>query len=176
MVIDDFDINSVAFGELKAHPPLVVDTNAPLAFPITFQRFKTIRSRLSQVLNFGCGIELCEAHRRAGANLRRETPRSAGSVELLGLAVRERYNHTIYRKLFVYSGKAIASRWLCRLTQSSAAAGARSAEGDLQAQLVGGRLERRVMPLQGPLYASTEASSPPKTLLPDKDSPHQTHQ
>ena len=43
MVIDDFDIESVALRKAKAHSPLLVDADAPLTFAIALERLLSRR-------------------------------------------------------------------------------------------------------------------------------------
>ena len=42
MIIDDFDIESIAIAPDEAHPPLVVDANAVLAAAIAAQRLQPV--------------------------------------------------------------------------------------------------------------------------------------
>jgi hypothetical protein len=57
MVINNFDIISVAFAPGEADPPLVVDSDAPLPFSIAVQFLESITRRYSEILDLGCSIE-----------------------------------------------------------------------------------------------------------------------
>lgn len=42
MVVNDFNIRSIAFIPAEADPPLFIDTDTELPFPITCQPFKLV--------------------------------------------------------------------------------------------------------------------------------------
>jgi hypothetical protein len=60
VIIDDFDIISVALGPSDAHTPLIINSNAHLPCPILFQSLKPITRWIAKVFNRGCGIQLTE--------------------------------------------------------------------------------------------------------------------
>ena len=60
MVIDDFDLVGSVWLPLEADSPLLVDSYAVLAFPISAQCFKTIRGRNAQVVQLIRDVELQE--------------------------------------------------------------------------------------------------------------------
>jgi len=49
MVIDDCNVKRVAARKSKTHSPLLIDSNAPLTFPVAPQRFESIRLRRPQI-------------------------------------------------------------------------------------------------------------------------------
>jgi len=64
MIIDDFDIVGVAFGPSEADAPLIVDPNAHLPCPVTFQSLEPITGWITQVFNRGRSIQLTEFAQR----------------------------------------------------------------------------------------------------------------
>ena len=65
MVIDDFNIGRPrrSLWPLEADPPLVVDANAVLAFPVAFERFETVAGQV-QIQQRRGRIMLVELHLR----------------------------------------------------------------------------------------------------------------
>ena len=49
MVVDDFHLVGVAVTPTKANPPLIVDADAVLTFPISTQCFQTVAGWDTQV-------------------------------------------------------------------------------------------------------------------------------
>jgi hypothetical protein len=60
VIIDDFDIISVALGPSEADTPLIINSNAHLPCPIPFQSLKPITEWIAKVFNRGRGIQLTE--------------------------------------------------------------------------------------------------------------------
>ena len=50
MVIDDFNVMDVAFAPDKTNPPSIVDPDAVLTGPITFERLEPVAGRNAKVL------------------------------------------------------------------------------------------------------------------------------
>jgi hypothetical protein len=50
MVIGDLHIKGIAFLPLEADPPLIIDPDAVLSFPIPFKCFQAVTGRLRQIL------------------------------------------------------------------------------------------------------------------------------
>jgi hypothetical protein len=71
MVIDDLNVESVTLRKAKAHPPLLIDSDTPFAFPIALKSFQMIRRRGLEIFNLSRRIELRKSHRRSSPNLRR---------------------------------------------------------------------------------------------------------
>ena len=57
MVINNFDIMSVAFAPSEADPPLVIESDAPLPLSVAVQFLESITRRYSEILDLGCSIE-----------------------------------------------------------------------------------------------------------------------
>jgi hypothetical protein len=64
MIVHNLHVVGVAFVPDKANPPLVVDSNAVLSLPITFQRLQAISRRGSQVTEFNGRIQLAQLPKR----------------------------------------------------------------------------------------------------------------
>ena len=56
VIIDQFDVESIAMLETKADAPLVIDANAPIPFVIARQRFKPVTGRIAQIAGCCGGI------------------------------------------------------------------------------------------------------------------------
>src|SRR5450759_2177657 len=102
MAIGDLNVESVALREAKAHSPLVIDSDAPLAFAITLKSLQTIRWRGLEIFNPSCRVELRKPHRGSTANLRGQAPGEHCRIEPLGLRISEGLNHSSEHKHFVY--------------------------------------------------------------------------
>ena len=57
MVVNNLNLVGAVLTPAKTNSPLVVNANAVLAFPITFQRFKPIRWWCQQVPQFRCIVQ-----------------------------------------------------------------------------------------------------------------------
>jgi hypothetical protein len=74
MIINDFDVvGSIGLPD-KADPPLVVDANAVLAFPVSRERFKAITWRHPQILNILRGVPHAQLATRNGLNIAGQSP------------------------------------------------------------------------------------------------------
>jgi hypothetical protein len=60
VLIDDFDIISVALGSSEADAPLIINSNTHLPCPIPFHSLKPITGWIAKVFNRGRGIQLTE--------------------------------------------------------------------------------------------------------------------
>jgi hypothetical protein len=68
MIVDYFDLESVAALPDKADPELIVDPNAMLATPIALERFETV-ARQREIVEPQCGINLPELPQRDAFDL-----------------------------------------------------------------------------------------------------------
>ena len=52
MIVDNLNVygSRCLLGPLKTHPPLIIDADTVLAFPISFENFKTVAGQCRQVL------------------------------------------------------------------------------------------------------------------------------
>jgi hypothetical protein len=51
VVVHDFNIKSISIQPAKADPPLVIDANAVLTFPVSMQDFQAVSGRRTQKLD-----------------------------------------------------------------------------------------------------------------------------
>ena len=58
MVIDDFNVVSVAIFKAETHAPLVVNADAPLSGTVMSQRFKLVGRGKAQIFNALNAIQL----------------------------------------------------------------------------------------------------------------------
>ena len=93
VVIENLNIERIAFIESETDSPLRVNANAPLPFPIALQSLQHVRRGQAQILDASRGVQLCKAHRRTHSNLRRKTARLARRVESLRFGVGEGVDH-----------------------------------------------------------------------------------
>jgi len=106
VVVDDFDVKSVASLEAETYSPLIVDADAPLSLAISLQGLQSVRGRKPQILNQSRGVQLCKPPACTRSNLGREAARPACSVEPFCFRVGERSNHESQHKHCVYGGQA----------------------------------------------------------------------
>jgi hypothetical protein len=68
MIVDDFDLESVAASPDEADPELVVDPDAMLATPVALECFETVAWQ-RQIVQPACGINLPELSQRDAFDL-----------------------------------------------------------------------------------------------------------
>jgi hypothetical protein len=51
VVVDDFDLPGISIPPFKANPPLIVDPDAPLTFPITTEFFEAVSGRFGELFD-----------------------------------------------------------------------------------------------------------------------------
>lgn len=95
--------------EPETYPPLPVDANAPLTFPITGKLFQLIGRWQAQILDPRGGMYLTKAHRRPLQNFCWQPPRLSRSEEALSFGIGECLNHGAKHKQYVY---ALSSRFV----------------------------------------------------------------
>jgi len=95
MVIRDLDIVCIFPIPPEANPPLIVDPNAMLTFPISFQRLQPVTRRHSQIAQFRSGIDDSELLSCRILNIQREPPRDLSPIQVLSLLVFERSDHLV---------------------------------------------------------------------------------
>lgn len=95
MVVDDLDIESVAAFKTKTHPPLFVDTNTPLACPITFQGFEAIGGRLAQILDPIGKMQMLQASDRTTHDIRWKSLGGSGGKQPLRFPVDKAPDHPV---------------------------------------------------------------------------------
>ncbi len=58
VVIHNFHIVRITVAPHEAYAKLVIDADAVLSFPLSFERFQTIARRGSQITELGCDVQL----------------------------------------------------------------------------------------------------------------------
>jgi hypothetical protein len=110
VVIDDFDIEGIAVLETKAHTPLIVDADTPLAGAIASQRLESVGRRISQGFDRRGRIQLIQAPHGASVNVLRQSPRSSRREQGLRFLVGEAsYHWRSVNKLFMCGKSAEAA-------------------------------------------------------------------
>ena len=71
MIVDNFDVPSLAFAPYEAHPLLLIDADAVLAFAITAQCFQSVTGRHSQIVELLRRIDREKSYPSAPLDLRR---------------------------------------------------------------------------------------------------------
>jgi hypothetical protein len=131
MIIDDFDVVGVAFGEQEADTPTAVDGHSPLAFPVTLELVKSYALEGTQILQslghvddpppFRQAVdralhldpELGEAHTRAGPkiaeggelDMRALLGDEQGALDMLEeSSARREFNLPLYYRMPVFDG------------------------------------------------------------------------
>lgn len=93
MVINNFDLMSITILPAKTDPPLLVDSDAPLAAAITLQGFQAIARWHEQRPQVDRGIEHTEFAASQPLNILRQSPRKPAVPNGLGFLVAEATNH-----------------------------------------------------------------------------------
>ena len=93
MIINDFHVFGVSVFEAKTETPLFVDPEAPLTFSVSLEGFQAIRNRDSQVIEFGCRIDLSQSLSGPFLNLRRKPLDEMTGKKPCGFFVGKRENH-----------------------------------------------------------------------------------
>lgn len=74
MIVSDFYVvGSIGLPD-KADPPLIVDADAVLAFPVSRERFKAIARGHPQILNILGGVQHAQLATRNGLNIAGQSP------------------------------------------------------------------------------------------------------
>ena len=74
MVVDDLDVPGFAITPYETDPPLVVDANAVLLFPITSQALQAVARREPQIVQAGGRIEHSQFSERCALEIGRPLP------------------------------------------------------------------------------------------------------
>jgi hypothetical protein len=72
VVITDLNVICITVFKAKTYPPLIVDRNRILAFPVTFQRMEAIAWRRAQVFKCGSEVHVLKFSRRPFRDICRE--------------------------------------------------------------------------------------------------------
>jgi hypothetical protein len=57
VIVDDFDIESVALAKLKANPPALIDCHSPLLLSIALELMEPEASEWTEILKAGRGVQ-----------------------------------------------------------------------------------------------------------------------
>src|SRR3546814_12161772 len=68
MVVDDLDMVGASTRPYETDSPLIVDADAVLSCPITFERFQAIARRHRKVLESACVVEEAQLPQRNSLN------------------------------------------------------------------------------------------------------------
>ena len=96
MVIDNFNIERIAFIKAETKPPLIVDADAPLSGAITAQFFQPVLRRNLQIVQPERTMQHLQFTLSDRADIR-EAPRVCAGEQRSGVLACERLNHVGYR-------------------------------------------------------------------------------
>jgi hypothetical protein len=93
VVIDDFDLLCVCVSPKKTNSPLVIDSNAVLAFPVVFKPLKAISRQDGQI----CQVYACGQRQKFSAsralNIQGQLFRTPSLKDSLSLGIAKAYYH-----------------------------------------------------------------------------------
>jgi len=93
VVIDDFDLLCVCVSPKKTNSPLVIDSNAILAFPVVFKPLKAISRQGGQI----CQVHACGQRQKFSAsralNIQGQLFRTPSLKDSLSLGIAKAYYH-----------------------------------------------------------------------------------
>lgn len=105
MIIDDFDVKRIAIIPYKTNSILIVDPYGELAFPITFQRFKAVIWRRSQIFQVRRRFQQLKlAERRPSKRRGRPAARCPRQPQTLRFRIAEAANHSTIVTHAVHNG------------------------------------------------------------------------
>jgi hypothetical protein len=109
VIIDDFDLFCVCVSPEEANSPLVIDSNAVLAFPVVFKPLKAISRQGGQI----CQVHACGQRQKFSAsralNIQGQLFRTVSLKDSLSLGVAKAYDHVA-----IISCGVINARQSCR--------------------------------------------------------------
>ena len=95
MIINDFDLLGSAIAPDKANSPLVVDADAVLTGPASFQRLEAITWRWRQICQLFRLMDQPQLALRHALNVRAQAPRETSMEQGLGIATGEGADHVL---------------------------------------------------------------------------------
>ncbi len=94
MIIYNFNIFDIASTPFKAYSPTIIDSTAVLTLSTPRQLFQSIRRRNTQIIQ-GLGIvQHAQLSQRRLLDFGRQLARTLAPINLLGLDILERFDHT----------------------------------------------------------------------------------
>jgi len=95
VVVNDLDVSGLSSLPRETNPPLLVDSNAVLALPVSLELLKTVPGRYSKVLNGIGGINEKELDEGQSVKLSRESLGPLSFENRLGHGTLEAANHDL---------------------------------------------------------------------------------
>ena len=102
MVVGDVYVESIAIDKAKAHTPLVIDADAPLAASVAVQRLQSVGRGKPQLIDLQGVFELIQAQHRTALDVQRQPSRLACAKQAFGFFVGKAANHATNSKQLVY--------------------------------------------------------------------------
>lgn len=93
MIIDDLNVKCMTLTPTEADSPLLVDPNAVLTLPITFQSLKLIRAWNQKVLQVSSRVQLLQLHQRPLLNVAGKSLGVLATPDPLGLPATKGLDH-----------------------------------------------------------------------------------
>jgi hypothetical protein len=93
VIIDDLYVMSIARTPSETNAPLVVDPDAVLTGPVTFQRFQPVAGRNAQKIESRRGVDLQQLSKCNSLHVGRKASAMLAPKELLRLFVRKALDH-----------------------------------------------------------------------------------
>ena len=93
MVIHDLDVLCVPIAPYEAEPPLVIDSNAVLAFAVALQGLQSVRGREAEIIQAESCIDGVKLHKRTLLNVTRKFPSELTPEDFFCLGITKRPNH-----------------------------------------------------------------------------------
>ncbi|MDO9559651.1 MAG: hypothetical protein Q7I89_08185, partial [Syntrophales bacterium] len=106
VIINNFNIVSLAVFKPETDAPLFVDADAPLPGANSYQRFQAVRWRHTEIVDNRCRVDLRQPLYRTLQNVGRKTSGFPGDIKTFGFSIRECSNHGNVYKLIVYDSQA----------------------------------------------------------------------
>ncbi len=93
MIIDQFHIIGIRIFPCKTNPELIIDTDAPLIFSISFQGFQTVSRRNPKVVKGFCAVEDPQLSFCGSSQILWDFLRIFSFKDFLGVPILERFDH-----------------------------------------------------------------------------------
>ena len=93
MIVYNLNVVGVTCTPSEANPPLLINADAVLPFPVAAQGFKTVTWRYAQLVQVGCRVQHPQFPHSHPLDALRQLARMQAIVELLRLGTSERPNH-----------------------------------------------------------------------------------
>ena len=94
VVVRDFDFHRTLLGPVKAHPPLIIDANAVLAFSVSAQGLEVVRWQAPKIRQRTCRDHLLDPHAGATPNVGGYAANVLSVEDAFGIFVLESFHAT----------------------------------------------------------------------------------